>query len=1290
MAGTDEKWSVEKLTSVNYTTWKFKLKHLLIAKELWGYIDDSIEEPANEAQPDVKANYKKKSNQAMSTIVLSVSDELLYLITECVKAKETWNKLKAHFERATLSNKLFLKKQYFRMEMQEGSSMEGHLKHMKELSNKLSAINAAISDEDQVVTLLGSLPESYASLVTALETRAGELTLEYVHQALNTEDQRRREQKSPAMVGASGSDRLNSNPDTALIAGRRNDRYHQNKSRTCWECNSNYHIRRDCPMLQTQSGKPNHQAKLAEATGQNYSAFLASDDNNTSNNHWLIDSGATKHMTYDRNSYKEYTSFETPQQVGLGDGHTLDAVGIGTVEVIIQLSRKQKRTCMMYDVLFVPGLKVNLFSVQSAAKKNHVIQFGHSRCWLKTKLGKLSATGTVINNLYYLDTISDNHYATVARDCDVWHKRLGHASSEILRRAHVDGLMLGADLSRVYVDFCEPCVKGKMPRKPFLSNASGIKTTRPLELVHSDLCGPMTTKSIGGSRYFLTFIDDYTRYAFVYFVREKAEVFCKFREFEAFVCNQTGLTIGNLRTDGGGEYVGHDFEQYLVNKGIHHQLTVRYSPQQNGVAERYNRTICESARSMVFEADLSKRFWAEAVATAVYTKNRLPTAAISAKSTPYERWHKTKPDVSHFRVFGCVAYSHIPDQLRGKLDSKAESMVFVGYSHRSKGYRLYDQKVDNVVTRRDVIFNEAKFGTPSVRQTTSDNQESWNVDLHSMQDTAHDHSSEVNTPRRSSRQTAPPVRYGIDDYINHSVSHVACHARDIIEPQNFAEAMRSPESEQWLEAAQAEYKSLIDNDTWELVTLPESRRAIDSKWVFKAKYDKDGIVDRFKGRLVARGFEQKAGIDYEETYAPVVKYPSLRALLSYAVSKDMVIHQMDVVTAFLNGHLEEEIFMKQPVGFIKSGQENLVCKLKKSLYGLKQAPRCWNAVLDKYLKSIRFLQSPADQCVYVRNDKDIQTIIAVYVDDLVVMSDDINDLQNVKRALAGRFQMKDLGDLSYCLGISVQRDGTTMKLYQKNYVEQLLKTFGMDSCNPVTTPSAVDVKLVKSDGSRSVDPVKYQSIIGSLLYLAMATRPDIAHSVGVLSKFNSCPSETHLTAAKRVIRYLKGTADYGIVYGKSGSDTIGYTDASWGDDNDDRHSTTGVVFLSSGGPINWLSKRQTTVALSTAESEYIALFEGTKEAVWLRQLYNSIGQQSSTPLTIRVDNTSADAIANNSKSSKRVKHMDIKYHFVREAIADKAIATSYCSTECMLADILTKSLPRPRFMTLRDMLGVKE
>ena len=455
--------------------------------------------------------------------------------------------------------------------------------------------------------------------------------------------------------------------------------------------------------------------------------------------------------------------------------------------------------------------------------------------------------------------------------------------------------------------------------------------------------------------------------------------------------------------------------------------------------------------------------------------------------------------------------------------------------------------------------------------------------------------------------------------------------------------MTSSNAKEWTAAAEAEYHSLIENNTWSLVKLPPGRSTVGCKWVFKTKHHSDGTVDRYKGRLVAKGFTQKSGIDYHYTFSPVVRHSSIRALLAYGLNHNMIIHQMDVVTAFLNGKLEEEIYMDQPEGFIKPGTENLVCKLHKSIYGLKQSPRCWNLALDVYLKSLNFVQSTADPCVYVKTTQSEKTIIAVYVDDLIIMSDTNKTLAEVKLALSDQFKMKDMGQLHHCLGLNIEQTESKILLDQQQYIEQIINRFGMQDAYTVTTPADSSVKLVKDDGiSKPVDPVKYQEMVGSLIYAAVCTRPDIAQAVGEVSKYNAHPTEAHLTAVKRIIRYLKGTSHIKLTYQKSDNkNIIGYSDANWAGDLDNRHSTSGNVFLMGGGAISWLSKRQNVVAASTAEAEYISLFHATQEAAWLQRLITDIDNNNGIlPIQVMVDNQAAIAMSKNASIKPRTKHID--------------------------------------------------
>ena len=1274
MAGTtvDDKWTIDKLDSSNWTTWKFQMRHLLLAKGLWGFVDGS-ETLAEEATAQARAEFKSKSQKAFSIIVMSVSTSQLYLITSVEKPEDAWDALRNHFDRDTLANKLMLKKQYFRMTMKEGTSVEAHLKSMKELTDKLAAIGAPIDEEDQVVTLLGSLPRNYSTLVTALEARTDALTLSYTQQALIHEEKKQNVSEESHGTTSGGP--------AALIG-------EQGTTKSCWECGGLGHFRRNCPRR-----KPKHKAKpVAEKESDSDSdssgAFAASliKQPSDSTAKWLVDSGASSHMTSKKEWLVNYREFEKPESVCLGDGRTVEASGVGEVHLKMLFKISDPKKCVMHQVLYVPKLACNLFSVRAASSKGNIVKFGATKCWIRSRSGSLQGIGALVGKLYQL------HCEPVTQECasvasstdenaDLWHQRLGHVSEQRLSKMMSKELVTGMNVPRnSELSFCEGCIEGKLKRKPF-KPVREIRSKRKLQCIHSDVCGPMPTESIGKRRYFVTFIDDYTRCCRVYFMRNKSEVFTKFKEFEAITTNDCGERICTLRTDNGGEYVSSEFENYLKQKGIHHELTVPHSPQQNGVAERLNQTLMDSARSMLAHAGLPDCYWAEAVATAAYLRNRTPTTAFKESSTPYERWYGKKPNLKHLKVFGCTAYAHIPDSQRQKLDKKAEKLRFVGYSIKSKGYRLLDEKTNNIVVRRDVVFNETDF----LHKTESKHNKVVEVDVQPEQDDKSQESEiQDQSKKYPQRKREPPVRFGRDEY--------ATPAIQVTEPATMKEALQSDLAAEWKAAIDSEYQSLRKNDTWNLVELPSNKKTIGCKWVFKIKRSKDGEVERFKARLVAKGYSQKYGVDYDQTFAPVVRFSSIRTLLAFAVEKDMLIHQMDVETAFLNGVLEEEIYMHQPEGYTQPGSEHLVCKLKKSLYGLKQSPRCWSTAFRQYVGSIQFQQSTADPCVFIREEGDDVTIVAIYVDDLIIITKTIEKMNEVKRSLAAQFKMKDFGKIHYCLGITIIHDQEEecLWLHQRQYILAMLEKYGLSEAKSISTPADVSVMLTKNDGvSNSVDPSLYQSMVGSVLYAAIATRPDIAQAVGAVSKFNSAPNATHLTAVKRILRYLKGTVDLALKYEKSSDETLtGFSDADWAGDPDNRHSTSGNLFLMARGAISWCSKKQCVVALSTSEAEYVALCFATQEAVWLKRLLSDVGVNSRKPITIFEDNQGTIAIARNPVSHARTKHIDIKYHFVREAVQDGTIDLIYCPTEDMIADLMTKPVTRSRFEFLRQAMGM--
>lgn len=490
------------------------------------------------------------------------------------------------------------------------------------------------------------------------------------------------------------------------------------------------------------------------------------------------------------------------------------------------------------------------------------------------------------------------------------------------------------------------------------------------------------------------------------------------------------------------------------------------------------------------------------------------------------------------------------------------------------------------------------------------------------------------------------------------------------DPQSFSEALASPQSREWKEAMECELRSLHSNEVWTLTDLPKGKKVIGSRWVFKTKLGADGQVDRYKARLVAKGFAQRKGSDYDETFSPVVRGESVRMILALAAQENLHMHQMDVETAFLHGELQEEVYMQQPDGHESEGHEEQICRLHCSIYGLRQSPRCWNHVLDRHLKGMKFTQTQGDPCVYVSSNIAGRLLVAVYVDDLVIAGDCEEEIKAIKRTLSSRFRMKDLGDLHHFLGIEVVRDlaGGVVWFGQSTYTGRLLDKFGMAGSKPVSTPADPESRLVKRTQEEAADPKLYQAAVGGLLYLSTKTRPDIAFAVGNAARFSSDPSKAHWQAVKRIMRYLQGSLDLGLRYQRQKESVFtctGYADADWGGSQDDRKSTSGYIFQANGAAISWRSQKQTCVALSTAEAEYISLSAAAQEAIWLRGLSAEIAGGKEKQIEVHEDNQSPICMASNPVYHGRTKHVELKYHYVRTR---GHIRLTYCP----IADALTR------------------
>jgi hypothetical protein len=488
-----------------------------------------------------------------------------------------------------------------------------------------------------------------------------------------------------------------------------------------------------------------------------------------------------------------------------------------------------------------------------------------------------------------------------------------------------------------------------------------------------------------------------------------------------------------------------------------------------------------------------------------------------------------------------------------------------------------------------------------------------------------------------------------------------------------------------------EYHSLVANETWDLVPRPTQANIIGGKWVYKTKLDAQGRPLRYKARYVAKGFKQIQGLDYFDTYSPVTKMTSIRTFLSIACMHDWYLESMDVDTAFLNAAVLEEVYVAQPEGFQMKDKQGqlLVCKLKKSIYGLRQASHNWNKTIDTWLRSYGFQPTQADPCAYLQRNRDQTLMILLWVDDLIIGGSHEEIIKQFKSAICKRFKMKSLGELQWILGMEIKRDRPkrSLEITQVTYINQMLERFGMIDCKPIATPA--EGSLSRIQGKSEVN-TEYMSMVGSLLYASMVTRPDITFAVQALGRHLQSSGPEHLAAAKRVLRYLQKTKTIGIRF--SGGDTnrnkelTGYTDSDWGGDIDTRRSTTAYLFKFGGGPISWSSRLQPTVALSSSEAEYMAACAAAQESTYLRQLLREFGYHQRSATKIFEDNQGCIALSRNPVLHKRTKHIEIRYHFIRERIESGEIDLIYIPTQKQQADILTKALPKPQFELLRTVV----
>lgn len=1320
----------------NYPAWKYRMQVVLEEHDLIDCIEREMAEmdelevkpEDNDAAQRAKAKEaekrKKQERRCKSLLISRIHDSQLEYVQDHQTPKAIWLALQRVFERKSVASRLHLKRKMLTLR-HEGGSLSEHFLIFDKIVREYKSTGAQLDDLDVVCHLLLTLGSSFATVVTALETMPEDtLTLEFVKCRLLDEEIKQQ----------GGGVKATSEPAAfAGSSGKQRQRQQQQKKKwKCFGCQQKGHKISECPEKNKKKNKDSKKSSAYFGEDGGGVCFLSGQSlPNKQQVAWVVDSGSSEHLTNDRALFHQLTPMQDPMTIAVAkEGESIVAKHQGEVRLFSVVHGKSIPVCLK-NVLYIPDARVNLLSVRKMEMAGLKVTFADGKV-VVLRGSEVVAVGERRGKLYELnfsksDCANDSSFYScgrVPKELETWHRRFGHLSAsgleQLVRNEMVVGLKANVRKGSEEI-ICESCVAGKQTRRPFISG-EGRQSRRVLELIHSDVCGPVTPVGVGGEKYFVTFIDDWSRFTVVFLISSKDQVLGAFRNYVAAVSAKFGSKISRLRCDNGGEFKNGAFLNFCKQKGIQVEFTVPYTPEQNGVSERKNRTLVEMARAMLEDSEADRRFWGAAIQTAAYLTNRSPSRALDPKVTPFEIWEGRKPNVEKFRAFGVDVHVHIPKEHRQKLDAKSWKGVFVGYS--PNGYRIWDPKRKRIVVARDVIFIEEKVvgakppgqrtggcsdgdvfrvpvGTDATQCDESDTESDDGGSDHngvaeedSFDSCVDDTIREEGEPEpvghsRPVRNRSAPAWHG--DY-EFDMTGFALNAASFVEdlPCSIAEMRKRKDWPKWEVAVREEMDALSRNHTWDLVKLPEGRVPISCKWIFKVKRADDGRGDHYKARLVARGFTQRHGFDYSETYSPTAKLDTLRTVLAVANHERMVIHQMDVKSAFLNGSIKEEIFMTQPEGF--NAGNGLVCRLNRSLYGLKQASRAWNERFHVFAEKLGFRRSSSDKCLYIRESGGHKLFLIIYVDDVLLVGHQLKAIQVVKQCLSKEFEMKDIGEVNCFLGMKIERkvEQRVLRISQRAFLERLLQRFNMSDCKPVSTPIENRLRLQRGEESKRTDK-PYRELVGCLVYVTLTTRPDLSAAVNFYSKFQSCPTEEHWRHLKRVLRYIRGTLDLGLQFeGDDNAPMIeAYSDADWGNDTTDRRSLTGYVFRVYGCTTSWLTRKQSTVSLSSTEAELIALCVAVCHGTWVMRLLEDLGIKPDGPVVYHEDNQSAIRVVEEERDSGRLKHIDIKFCFVRDLIQRGLIVMRYVPTNLQPADIMTKGLPAKLFLQHRTALGMR-
>ncbi|KAG7556913.1 Integrase catalytic core [Arabidopsis suecica] len=1286
----DLKFSVT-LNGNNFLLWKRTTLNVLGGRKLTKHIESTYDELKAIDESLVEETWKQYDLNVLSALHCSLDTSILEGYSYCETAKELWDTLTSVFGNETNLTRVYGIKKALGSLNQEESDFNTHFGKYRSLVAELEMLRPFTTDakvlrerreQDRVFGLLLSLNSSYTDVIQHILRDEKTPTLEQVCAKIQ------KEYSSQMLFGTKGVSLPTANK-VGMV------KQEDKKTWSCDHCKRKGHLKDKCwllhPHLKPEKFK-NYKPKANVANGgdggseneeraivqygQQEKAMQAVIHNQggastsqaqetivmnkadlesllqsiasklhpsgisllTSNSHdsnsLVLDSGASHHMISNPKLLENIKP--ALGNVKVANGHNVPIEGIGCINLF------NKRSSAFY----MPKFTSNLLSVKKTTKDlNCLAIFSPNDVKLQgIENGKVFGQGSTKDDLYVLEDLSLNSVLnnnvsssifanSVKTSVVLWHERLGHPHSRALN------LLLPGfsyDCSN-----CEACILGKHCKVVFPK--SNTIYEKCFDLVHSDVwTSPCASRD--NHKYFVTFIDEKSKYTWITLLPTKDRVYDAFLNFQNYVTNHFDAKIKILRTDNGGEYTSTKFKEHLEKCGILHQTSCPYNPQQNGVAERKNRHLMEVSRAMLFQKHMPKRFWGDAVMTACYLINRTPTR-----------------------------------DLRNKLEPKSTKCVFIGYSTTQKGYKCFDPVNNRYHVSRDVKFMEDKayFGEKSwesvkdlpnstidrakslrhilehlgnVSPSQEDAKATPNVDTNEAQ-AQESGGNATQEPLDIEQESGGEKLLGREEEPSEEVVEKDPSSEDVeFIPQNYEEAK---ERKEWTNAVDDEVQAMIRNHTWDEEELPKERSA--------------------------------------ETFAPVAKQHTVKVVLSLAVNLDWELWQMDVKNAFLQGELEEEVYMSPPPGLEDIVAPGKVLRLRKAIYGLKQSPRAWYHKLSSTLLANGFKKSHSDHTLFTKQDNQGIVVVLVYVDDLIISGSNKEGIQAIKSSLHSAFDIKDLGVLKYFLGIEVCRSKEGLFLSQRKYALDLLKLTGKLGAKPVDTPLEQGYKVNRKgekDDTPYHCPEQYRRLVGKLIYLTY-TRPDLSFAVNQVAQHMQTPTVYHWGLVERILRYIKGSPGKGIWMGRNSStEIVGYCDADYNGDRNTRQSTTDFCTFIGGNLVTWKTKKQKVVSCSSAEAEYRAMKKLTNELTWLKALLKDFGIEQKTPITFHCDNQAAIHIATNPVFHERTKHIETDCHKRREKIEDGTILPCYTQSSDQLADIFTKAASNQVCQFIHGKLGL--